>query len=89
MNPDQTVAEDVPRAFRAILDGVGRLEQLDAWQEATRLRAQAIAAYAKRWDQACLRSLERILARAEAAGREAARREAARRTRDQRPSRIA
>lgn len=79
MNPDQSVAEDVPRTYRAVLDAVGRLEQLDAWEEAARLRSQAMSAYARRWDHACLRSLERILARLEAA----------RRARERRPPRIA
>lgn len=63
------MAEDVPRTYRAILDAVARLEQVDAWEDAARLRAEAIATYTRRWDQACLRRLERILARLEAARR--------------------
>lgn len=67
MNPDQSVAEVVPRTYRAILDAVGRLEQLDAWEEAARLRTRAVATYARRWDERTLRSLERILASIETA----------------------
>jgi hypothetical protein len=64
---DQSVAEVVPRTYRAVLDAIGRLEQLDAWEEAARLRSQAIATYARRWDEGTLRALERILASLEAA----------------------
>jgi hypothetical protein len=69
VSPDQSVAEVVPRTYRAILDAVGRLEQLDAWEEAARLRSQAVTTYARRWDEGTLRSLERILASLETACR--------------------
>jgi hypothetical protein len=67
VNPDQSVAEVVPRTYRAILDAIGRLEQLDAWEEAGRHRSRAVATYARRWDEGTLRALERILASLEAA----------------------
>ncbi|MCU0482668.1 MAG: hypothetical protein MUC54_00085 [Chloroflexi bacterium] len=69
MSRDQSVAEVVPRTYRAVLDAIGRLEELDAWEEAARLRSQAIDTYARRWDEGTLRALERILASLEAACR--------------------
>ena len=67
MSPDQSVAEVVPRTYRDILDALSRLEHLDAWEEAARLRSRAVATYARRWDPGTLRALERILASLETA----------------------
>ena len=61
------MAEVVPRTYRAILDAIGRLEQLDAWEEAARLRSRAVATYARPWDERTLRALDRLLASLETA----------------------
>jgi hypothetical protein len=63
-------AEEQPALYRAILARVGRLERAGARREAVRLRRDAIAVYARGWDDA---SLHRLLEIRDRADRELAR----------------
>jgi hypothetical protein len=58
-------AEDLPTLYRAILDGVARLERLGARREAGLLRADATRIYSTAWDEAGLRRLRQMSARIE------------------------
>jgi hypothetical protein len=78
MHPDLSVAETLPRAYRRVLDGVDRLEQLGGRQEAARFRAAAIRIYSGAWDTASLRHLEDVAVRTEAAALDRERREQSR-----------
>lgn len=63
METRPTPAEDLPTLYRAILDGVARLERLGARREAGLLRADATRVYSTAWDDAGLRRLRDISAR--------------------------
>jgi hypothetical protein len=56
-------ADDLPALYRAILDGVARLERLGARREAGILRADATKVYSTAWDEAGLRRLRHISVR--------------------------
>jgi len=73
--PELTVAETLPRAYRRVLDAVGRLEQLGGREEAARFRAAAIRVYSGSWNPASQRQLEDVATRTEAAARDRERRE--------------
>ena len=66
MHPDADVAEALPRVYRRVLDAIGRLERLGGRREAARLRRTAAEVYGGPWNAKSHRSLEAILARAEA-----------------------
>jgi hypothetical protein len=63
MEPRPSPAEDLPTVYRAILDGIPRLERAGARREAGLLRAEATQIYSTSWDDAGLRRLTRISAR--------------------------
>jgi hypothetical protein len=56
-------AEGLPTLYRAILDGIARLERLGARREAGILRADATRVYSRAWDEAGLRRLRHISVR--------------------------
>jgi hypothetical protein len=62
-----SLAETMPRAYRRVLDAVGRLEQLGGRQEAARIRVTAIRVYSGPWSASACRQLEEVASRAEAA----------------------
>lgn len=70
VNSDQTIAETLPRLYRDVLDALGRLEQQGAMGDASRLRAEAIAAYSRAWDPTCYVRLRALLGRIELAARD-------------------
>jgi transcription initiation factor IIE alpha subunit len=70
VNSDQTIAETLPRLYREVLDGLARLEQLGAINDAARLRTEAIAGYSRAWDAACRTRLQALLGRIETAARD-------------------
>jgi hypothetical protein len=53
-------AEELPALYRTILTLVDELERCDARDEASRLRRQALAAYASAWDSRHRRRLENL-----------------------------
>lgn len=63
---DQRLAFDseLPRLYRAALDAVDELARRGERVEASRLRAKAIRAYGRAWDEACRRTLEEVCRRA-------------------------
>jgi hypothetical protein len=63
METRPSAAEDLPALYRAILEGVARLERLGARREAGLLRADATKIYSSSWDDAGLRRLRHISAR--------------------------
>ena len=64
MAPDlETIADTLPRRYRAVLDAIDRLERGDAPDEARRWRELAIGRYSRRWDMATLRWFEVTLIR--------------------------
>ncbi len=67
MDPDETIAEVLPRLFREVLDGLARLEQLGARSDAARFRSEAIAGYSRAWDSACQKRLEQLRGRVDRA----------------------
>ena len=69
VNSDQTIAETLPRLYRDVLDALARLEQLGAMDDASRLRAEAIAGYSRAWDAKCYARLEALLVRVDLAAR--------------------
>ena len=64
MDPN-SVAEDLPALYRAILDRVALLEAAGERAEAGRVRTQATATYSRAWDDRARRDLEGLLRRAE------------------------
>ena len=60
-------AEEFPQLYRAILDGVDRLERSGERREAARIRHEAIRAYSTAWDAAHKRRLEMVYRRVERA----------------------
>jgi hypothetical protein len=69
------VSERLPRLYRAVLDGVAKLEMHGRRRDAAVIRAEATAAYSKAWNAAAerrLRSLEGRAARIVEAQRPAA-----------------
>jgi hypothetical protein len=64
---DRSLAEEIPALYRAILDGVARLEQAGQRREAHRLRSDATGTYSRAWDDANRRRLEAVLRRLERA----------------------
>lgn len=70
MSSEQTIAETLPRLYRDVLDGLARLEQLGAMNDAARLRSEAIAGYSRAWDAACHARLHALLGRVETAARD-------------------
>lgn len=78
VDPDASIAESLPRVYRAVLDAVGRLERLGMSHEALECRRRAIAVYSRTWNRKSQRKLEAILARADGAAVEHERRAALR-----------
>ena len=74
VQPDSTIAETVPRAYRRVLDALAVLDALGARREASRYRQSAIRTYSRAWNAGSQRQLEEILARAEATARDHERR---------------
>ena len=64
---NQSIAEELPGLYRAVLDRVAELERQGDRREAARIRADAVRAYSRSWDLAGRRRLETILRRAERA----------------------
>jgi hypothetical protein len=60
-------AEEFPQLYRAILDGIDRLERSGERREAARIRQEAIRAYSTAWDAAHRRRLEMVHRRVERA----------------------
>lgn len=75
MHGQPSPAEDLPRLYRAILDGVAGLERLGYYREAGLLRAEATRAYSTAWDDRATRRLSHVRRRIDrvAAGDERAR----------------
>ena len=62
MDPN-SVAEDLPALYRAVLDQVAQLEANGQRVFAGKVRSQAIKIYSKAWDARARRDLEGILRR--------------------------
>lgn len=62
MDPN-SVAEELPALYRAVLDQVGQLEASGQRDLAGRIRSQAIDIYSRAWDARAKRDLEAILRR--------------------------
>ena len=60
---EHAVAEELPGLYRAILDGVARLEQAGDRREAHRIRREATLRYSTAWDDRCRRQLTGLLRR--------------------------
>ena len=60
---DQSPAQQLPGLYRAILDGVARLERIGERREAGRIRIEATRAYSTAWDEPNRRRLEHLLRR--------------------------
>ncbi|HET9681676.1 MAG TPA: hypothetical protein VFP19_06510 [Candidatus Limnocylindrales bacterium] len=69
------VAETLPEVYRRVLDRVAALEAAGHRTEADRVRADAIRAYSKRWNERAANRLARLIDRADRVldGRERAR----------------
>lgn len=59
------VSEILPGLYRAVLDGVARLEALGRRSDAAQIRADATATYSKAWTPAAERRLRALAARAD------------------------
>lgn len=64
MESHATYAEGLPALYRAILDAVAELEHAGQRSEAGRVRADAIRAYSRAWDEITRRRLEQLHLRA-------------------------
>lgn len=64
MESHVTHAEGLPALYRAILDAVAELEHAGQRGEAGRVRADAIRAYSRAWDEITRRRLEQLHVRA-------------------------
>jgi hypothetical protein len=62
MEPN-SVAEDLPALYRAVLDQVAQLEANGQRDLAAQIRSQAIRIYSRAWDARARRDLEAILRR--------------------------
>ncbi|MFL5757254.1 MAG: hypothetical protein ACJ77N_13265 [Chloroflexota bacterium] len=60
---EKSSAEQLPGLYRAILDGVARLERVGERREAARIRVDATRAYSTAWDESNRRRLEHLLRR--------------------------
>jgi hypothetical protein len=57
---DQNPAEVLPKLYRDVLDGVGRLERIGERQAAYEIRRKAQRAYSSRWDKRAWRTLDKL-----------------------------
>jgi hypothetical protein len=57
---DQNPAEVLPKLYRDVLDGVGRLERVGERKAAYEIRRRAQRAYFARWDGRALRTLGKL-----------------------------
>jgi hypothetical protein len=57
---DRLRAEELPARYRAVLDGVARLERIGERQAAWRIRRSATAAYSDAWNEQTLRRLDKL-----------------------------
>lgn len=62
MDPN-SLAEELPALYRAILDRVAELEAEGRRTEAARIRSDATRIYSRAWDQRARRRLEALLVR--------------------------
>lgn len=62
MDPN-SLAEQLPTLYRAILERVGELEANGRRSQAARLRSDATQAYSRAWDERARRRLEALLQR--------------------------
>lgn len=60
---ERTLAEDLPSLYRAILDGVARLEAVGERAEAARIRREATHAYSAAWNDTNRRRLIALVKR--------------------------
>ena len=78
METQQSVAEELPALYRAILDGVAQLEMRGQRREALLVRAEATRVYSSAWDELARRRLASLCRRIQrvVAGKERPRSEA-------------
>jgi hypothetical protein len=60
MDAERSPAEELPALYRAILDGVARLEGIGQRREAATVRTRATAIYSTSWDDRGRRRLEQL-----------------------------